>query len=540
MSAKLIAIWLDAAEPALLEEMMANGGLPQLQALRTRGMYGRLRSLDHTLSETVYGMVLTGQPPDKTGTWNIGRFNRQTYDEGEVELTDYAGQPFFPQFDSTLRTCVFDVPCLPLLPQLNGAQVQSWGAHSPKVPPASLPPGLWAELTAKHGEHPAGKYNDSACLQDPASLRDLRRRLLAGLPRRQAVACDLLARADWDLFFMAFGEMHAVGHIYWPHPECLPLLEASGTADMMREVYCASDQVLGNIVTAAGTAARVVVFSTEGMNADNFDVPNFVLLPELLFRYSFPGCVGFDFDPQRAPSPESQAGIKNWVMEVWHQRRRPRPLETWLRDHLPVSWALRLSRLLGLQPPLYHPLSTRFWNFQPTTWTIPYRPYMKAFSLLSASDGYIRLNVRGRESHGLIAPEDFRRACADVTAFLLDLRDPNTGRPAVRKVVPIRLEAHDGDANAHAADLIVLWNSGVKTCLFSPRFGMLGPVPYHRASGHSPDGFLCASGPGIPRGAFASGSPLDVAPTILALAGSSSGHVLPGRCLIPGLAREAA
>ncbi len=501
MSAKLIAIWLDAAEPALLEEMMANGELPQLRALRTRGMYGRLRSLDHTLSETVYGMVLTGQPPDKTGTWNIGRFNRQTYDEGEVELTDYAGQPFFPQFDSTLRTCVFDVPCLPLLLQLNGVQVQSWGAHSPKVPPASLPSGLWAELAAKHGEHPAGKYNDCACLQDPASLR-ICSRLLAGLPRRQAVACDLLARADWDLFFMAFGEMHAAGHVYWPHPECLPLLEASGTADMMREVYLASDQALGNIVTAAGTAARVVVFSTEGMNADNFDVPNFVLLSELLFRYSFPGCVGFDFDPQRPPSPESQAGIKNWVMEGLASAPTAASAGDLARDHLPVSsgaasvpvaWVAAAS----ISPPVHtflelsadyldHPLSPLHESLQLAIrlgWVHPFE---------CAGPGEPRVDRRG----------GFSPCLRGRHRSPLRLARPRYGAAGSAQVVPIRLERMTATPTAHAADLIVLWNSGVKACLSSPRFGMLGPVPYHRASGHSPDGFLCASGPGIPPGTF--------------------------------------
>jgi hypothetical protein len=278
------------------------------------------------------------------------------------------------------------------------------------------------------------------------------------------------------------------------------------------------------------------VFTIEGMCADNFDVQNLVLLPELMFRYSFPGCVGLDFDPQRSPSPESQAGIQNWVMEVWHQRRRPRPLEIWLRDRLPLPIAMRLYRWLGLQPPLFHPLTETFWNFQSTTWAIPYRPYMKAFALITASDGCIRLNVRGRESHGLIAAADFRRACDELTGILMDLRDPVTDKSAVQKVLPVRVDPFAWDAADHDADLVVKWNSGTGNRLVSPRFGTLGPVPFHRTSAHTPDGFLCATGPGILVGGFSTGAPVDVAPTILGLAGSRGGGALPGRCLVDGLA----
>ena len=307
----------------------------------------------------------------------------------------------------------------------------------------------------------------------------------------------------------------------------------------MPSVYRAIDQELGKIVAAARRDTRIVLFSIEGMCTDNFDVQNLVLLPELLFRHSFPGCVGLDFDPERPPSPESQAGIKNWVMEVWHQRRQPRPLETWLRDHLPLPLAMKLFRWLGLQPPLFHPITETFWNFQPTTWTIPYRPFMKAFTLITASDGCIRLNVRGRERHGLIEAVDFRRTCDEITALLMELRDPVTGKGAVQKVLPMRLDPFAWGAADHDADLIVKWNSGAGSRLVSPRFGTLGPVPFHRTSAHTPNGFLSATGPGIPVGRFATGAPIDVAPTILGLAGSSSGRTLPGRCLIGEMTRMA-
>jgi predicted AlkP superfamily phosphohydrolase/phosphomutase len=206
MAAKVLAIWLDGAEPLLLERMMGDGEMPHLRRLCARGSHGRLTSLEHSLSETAYGMLLTGQPPAKTGTWNVGEFDPKTYREGEMEPTHYCGLPFFLQLDPTLRTCIFDIPGLPMLPNLNGIQVASWGAHSPKVGPGSQPAELLAELTARYGVHPCEDNHDFACLDDPLAMRDLQERILTGIPRRGEIIRDLLARDDWDLLFASFGE----------------------------------------------------------------------------------------------------------------------------------------------------------------------------------------------------------------------------------------------------------------------------------------------------------------------------------------------
>ena len=234
MAAKVMAIWLDGAEPVLLEQMMADGSMPNLRRLCAHGSYGRLGSMEHTLSEIGYGMVLTGQPPERTGTWNVGEFDAKTYGEGERERTGFGGFPFFLQFDPALRTCIFDIPRLPLLPKLNGLQVTAWGAHSPQVAPGSQPADLLAELTARYGAHPGGLETDYACLQDPLAMHHLQERILAGIPMRGAIIRDLLARDDWDLLFTCFGEPHSVGHFFWPHPDCVALLQASGTLEIGR------------------------------------------------------------------------------------------------------------------------------------------------------------------------------------------------------------------------------------------------------------------------------------------------------------------
>jgi hypothetical protein len=508
--------------------------MPVLASLVKHGCYGRLVGPEHSIAESCYAMLLTGQPPEKTGNWLMADFDPRTYTMSPERRREFGGQPLFLPRDPRFRVATFDVPQLPLVAGLNGVQVLWWGAHSAAVPAISSPAELYAELIARHGKHPAGVGNDCACLDNAAEVADLLRRLHEGLERRAAITGDLLRRERWNLFFTSLGETHAAGHVYWPHPACPQTLRAAGDAQALRTIYRRADRVLGAMIEAAGPDAHCLVFSLEGMRDNTEDLGSMVFLPEYLFRYCFPGWVGLDFsNPNHPPSPEAQAGIQNWVMELWHRRHRTRPLADLFRRRLPVSWALRLCRWLRMSPPLTHPAMPTFWGWQPSTWYQDYWPYMKAFALASSSDGDIRLNVKGRESHGLVAPRHYERTCAEISAWLHELRDPASGRPVVAKVIRTRPAPLGGAGKPHEADLIVKWTAHLGNEIDSPRFGRLGPAPYHRAGAHTRDGFVCAAGPGIPAGAaLPVGTLLDVAPTILHLMGAPIPTELPGRPLL--------
>jgi len=100
---------------------------------------------------------------------------------------------------------------------------------------------------------------------------------------------------------------------------------------------------------------------------------------------------------------------------------------------------------------------------------------MKAFALLTNSDGLIRLNVRGREAQGVIEPEDFARVCDDIADLSMDLRIPETGGRAVSEVIRVRDRFDASPAPlAHDADLAIVWNPGIANVSLSPRSGNSG------------------------------------------------------------------
>jgi hypothetical protein len=144
-------------------------------------------------------------------------------------------------------------------------------------------------------------------------------------------------------------------------------------------------------------------------------------------------------------------------------------------------------------------------------------PTMPWFALPSFSLGHIRLNLVGRERHGLVAPEDYERTCDELEAQLRAAIDPRTGEPVVADVRRIRSEdpmAPDGPD----ADLIVSWRAPIDA-LEHPSAGTVGPFAFPRSGSHTSNGFLLLDGPGLVHATLGDRAVLDLAPTIRALLG---------------------
>jgi hypothetical protein len=250
------------------------------------------------------------------------------------------------------------------------------------------------------------------------------------------------------------------------------------------------------------------------------DLPSMLFLPELLYRLSFPGRRGFHASDAGAPLPSPRALLdpRPWVQGVWRHRHDPSPVRAWARRRAPRL----LSRLDRLVPPAPGPVSYAacpVLGYQPAMWYRPLWPGMQAFALPSYSEGYVRLNLAGREPAGLVAPAAYDRVCDELTAHLHELTDARSGKPLVKRVIRTRSGGEARDARrVPDADLVVTWESLATDTAESPAAGRLGPFPFSRTGSHRPEGFVLASGPGIAPGAtLPRGHTLDLAPTILDL-----------------------
>jgi predicted AlkP superfamily phosphohydrolase/phosphomutase len=528
----VIALGLDAADPRLVERWMAEGVLPTLARLRQQGAYGRLRTFDHHRAETPWTTFLTGCSPTRTGYWSPIRFREGSYEIEVGGAYDFREYPPFYALGEGYRVAVFDVPQTVLSDEVDGVQVLAWGAHSPQGASCSRPEGLLEELIERHGAHPT-LHSDHKNIYDLDALRELRSGLVTGIERRAAICSDLLRRENWDLFLTIFGSLHAAGHDFWhlsdPEHPLHSEMARQWDGDPLRDVFVAVDRAIGEILAAAADDAHVVVFAAHGMGPNVLDLPSMLFLPELLYRFSFPGRAAIapgqvGAAPRGALSSE-RIRKEGWPRSVWNLTRESSRLKTLLKRKLPQRYFHRLAPAFGA-PSARDPDSpfVLFQRgqpecFQPAVWFKRFWPEMKAFALPTFSEGYIRINLEGREPSGIVSASAYDRLCNELTDVLSRVVDAHSGKPIVKEVIRTRSSAGDRDPRRPDADLVVIWTDGRPTDVVdSPELGRIGPVPFFRAGSHTSDGFVLLKGPAVePGSSLPQGHSLDLAPTVLRL-----------------------
>jgi hypothetical protein len=351
---------------------------------------------------------------------------------------------------------------------------------------------------------------------------------------------------DWDLFLAVEGEAHGAIEGLWHGLDPSHPLHghASGPAagEALTEVHRAVDRMVGELAAAIPDAA-IVAFTMGGMGPNHSDVPSMLLLSELLYRRAFGRRLlhvptewetAPDALPALGDSEEWSRASLAWVpmparapaasgSERWRRagRRLPRPVQDALRRTRATLAGGRRRR-----GPVRLDLS-----WQPAARYQPYWSRMPAFALPSFYDGRIRINLKGRERCGMVAPSDFETVCRDLEATLLECRNPRTGEPAVEEIE--RASTKDPMArNGSEADLLVIWR-GVASAIEHPRLGLIGPVPLRRTGGHTGRyGMAYVQAPGVEPGDRGVRSAFDVVPTLAGLLGD--GARVPGRSLLAG------
>jgi predicted AlkP superfamily phosphohydrolase/phosphomutase len=495
----VVAIAIDALPPERLDSWMASGRLPVLKAIRQQGAYGRLGKSRFHLHESSWSAFLQGCNAERPGAWGHYEFRPDCYEVRELPAYDTSSREPFYALLSGRRVAVFDVPLTHPVVSVNGVQILGWGVEENQFQGVSLPEGLFADLVRRYGKHPffygattrtIGSAGDAAIqtMRVPSSydmdaLCAAKQQIMQAIRQRTGIVRELLQRHPCDFLLAVSAELHVAEHLYWhlgmPHPLREKLRTKQVDHDWLGEIAGATDASLGEILADVPEDAFLVLFSVSGMTSNYTDLPTCLFLPEFLFRLQWGEAALAAGESGRPPDPPATHYRRHWKDEVW-DLRTPRG------DALLESPAVQERR--------NDPLD---WN--PLNWYRLLWPQMHAFALPSFSHGLIRINVRGRDGRGTVAPEDYAGVCSRLTDALMRLTDARSGRPLVREIRRTRAAADDA-MHAAPADLLVLWQEGPTDVVDSPDIGRIGPVPYFRTGGHAPDGFCVLRGPGIGAG----------------------------------------
>ncbi len=461
-------IGLDAAEWTLIEPWMREGRLPALAELRRRGASIRLEPSADWMVGALWPSFFTGRGPEQFGMYHSLVWRPDQMRTERPAPSWMPIEPFWRALPSRgRRVIVVDVPlCYPPEPY-PGIEVSGWATHELIQKPGSSPSTLLRQIRREFGVAPlrtetSRRLNARSCLAVTNQCRETAR-----LVRDAAAA--LLHRHPWDLALICFSSLHRAGHLLWDRT----ILEGQpAEAELERfdralgEVYQEVDAAVGHLVDQAGPDTTVMAFSLHGMgpNTDRTCLLSEMLARILRNRSSEGGSV--------RPARISDR-LRRLVPEHWRARSKEH-FPQWLKDRLTVHW-----RTPG------------------SSWA-----NTSAFVAFCDLDGFIRINLRGREREGIVDPADFRALCDRIVDGLGTFRDGDTGEPLVALVDRGAEIFGEGPMRHHMPDLVVRW---VETpaiahrTIVSDRHGWIpwptpGRHPAGRAGNHRRPGFLIAAG----------------------------------------------
>jgi predicted AlkP superfamily phosphohydrolase/phosphomutase len=541
---RVVALGLDGLEVTFADRLIAAGAMPALAQLQQRSARFLL---DHGAAQRTglaWEHVASGLSPESGRRWAAVEFDPDTY---EVWQEGARFTPWWSRLER--RVVVFDTPYVDLRRSSNTSGVVAWGAHDPGTTPCSRPRGLLAEFHRRFGDYPS-EWTYGTPWPSSTGTQSMSAALTNALRTRTRAARWLATNRlpGWDLFFAVAGELHGSVEGLWHGVDPTHPLHkhpaAHAAAQGLMDVHRALDEMIGEVIDFAADAS-IVAFTMGGMGPNHSDAQSMVLLAELLHRHAF-GRSRLAVPPAWTRSPAEvpildaddswSAASAAWVPTLprQHERRVPQPIRSFLRKHPTLRVAAK-GLVAGVQAWRRSAGPYRLTlDWQPARRYADDWPRMPAFALPSFYDGRIRVNLRGRERHGMVEPARYDETCRSLEVLLRECRNPLTGEPAVESIE--RACTHDPRAlDSSESDLLVVWR-GVATALEHPRLGLVGPVALRRTGGHTgPHGVAYVVTPGLRAGDRGVRSSFDVAPTLVELLGCPPVSGMSGRSLLtPG------
>ncbi len=437
----IAVLQFDAVSAGLMGRLGSEGRLPNLEALAARGTRLELDGPAAHFPASAYQDLYRGVEVGDHGLfypfqWSAGRQAIRL--AAEFQAPPAIWERLAAAGRSTLAIDPYECHA----PRVaDGVLVSGWGMRERVVLERwSHPTGAERPLRRRHGRPP--DVTEVFGAQRPAELLRLRERFLAAPARVADAAIEQLGERSFDLAWLTFAAPHLAGHRLWEVP---PYVEGLAAGDRelldaaLADVYAEVDTQVGRVLAALPEDADVIVCSVLGMDVNTSRAD---LLPGMLSAV-LGGGTGEDDEE------DSDSGA------IWRLRGAlSGRLRGAVAGAMPDRMALELTARLELRG---------------IDWS-----RTRAFAHPADNQGYVRLNLRGRESDGIVDPAAADELAAEIAAGLRDFRDPD-GEPAVASVDTVR-GRWSGEAADRLPDLVVGWRPTSSISLDSVRSERFGVV----------------------------------------------------------------
>jgi predicted AlkP superfamily phosphohydrolase/phosphomutase len=480
---RVLVVGLDGATFDLIRPWAAAGHLPTLARLMQEGFHGELMSTLPPVTSPAWPSFMTGMNPGKHGVFDFIRSRPGGFDM--VNASHIAAKTLWQLLsEAGRRVGVIAVPVTYPPRPVNGFMIS--GILSPTHEEIAYPPGL-----LRRYEDELGPYRVSPDVQyteghEEAFVADL----LALMERRASYTLRLMEDHEWDFFMVHLVALDVAQHALWKfvdptHPRYDPQA-AQRYGDSLLTLYQKADAILARLWEQTGPDDVLLVMSDHGfgplhgtVNLNNFLLQRGFLhlkrdvatsLRYALFRHGI--------TPSAAYALLVKLGLQDVVVRVSKRAR---------------------NAMVG-----------RFLSFSAVDWS-----RTQAYAM--GHVGQVFINLRGREPHGCVPPEEYEAVRQRVADALREIEHPQSGRPLVDEII-FKEQVYEGPYAEQGADMLPIMD-GFRYIAF-PLFASNTQVVTAQVRGdsgcHRLHGILLACGPAVRQGMELDGARIiDLAPTIL-------------------------
>lgn len=481
---KLIIIGLDGATFTLLKPWSEEGLLPNLKKFTDEGSSGVLLSTIPPSTGPAWPAVATGQNQGRCGTYFFFNKKNNSYETSFIHSSQIRGKCFWDYLGSYgKKVGILAYPMLYPTYEIDGFMVAGLGSEKSEY--WTYPRALREEINQVSPDYviqiPLVGHQEDKLLADISSAFESQKKV-----------ANYLLKKDWDCFVYVLSMTDWVQHVFWKYMDPSNIFYDEKSASVylgrIKEMYKKFDAFIGTILSQY-PEANVFLLSDHGFGDRTSDF-----------------------------------NLKGWLEKNGYLVRKKTSgtgtlkTQTYSTGQKVASWLKLKQRFPKLMEKV---VPAARYNLSPMSSDVDFEK-SKAYVL----EAGIFINLKGREVHGFVEPEEFEGLKQEITQKLLALKDEF---PTIQDVT-----VHEGSKiyygeKAHLApDLIPVidhWAStysntgydGTQKSIFKPFNADACP----EVNGtHRSQGIFMAYGPDIQKGQWLGEKDIiDVMPTVLLLFG---------------------
>ena len=468
--------------------------MPRLRAFLAGGTSGILRSTIPPITPAAWTTFMTGKGPGTHGIIDFEHYdvraNRLTLNT--TNCLKHVRTIWQIVGDKGFRVGCVRIPMTYPPTAVNGFMISGFGTpdrDSEFTYPAALKDEV---LRACPGYGFGSRWRRKAFGGD-ALFRENLTAVKRSFHHGHELACHCGERFGWDVLMVVLKLVDNLQHKTWRYIDPRWAPRCPKRAEMVAECFAELDKAFGRLVDYAGrNDAPVFVMSDHGHGSLEGQAQ-----PNLLLRQW--GCLAV------RPGAQSAARGRRLLRRVTNSKR---------------------SRFTGGRIGIEEDLAIDMSRTQ-------------ACVMHAGMSGFLYINLAGRQSTGIVPPEQYESLRNDLQRRFLEVTDVDPGGRTVRvfKDVhkPEELYGCSRDGREWLPDLLLVPRDGLAVIRRIRTSTPVRWLPARRIEGtHRQEGMFAVAGPGIARGKIVDADIVDSTPTILAMLGLRIPDDMEGR-VIEGL-----